>query len=189
MAALAETQVVEGSQPDPVLMACCKCGTSTSPGESGARVKRNELTCARCTSVYQMLYRHLGGTPEGIVSMDAASQKAFFKDAGQVLQTAPPNGRWPLVKSILVKSITYFRTTQIRTRVTEEFLPLSVWAQRGFDAKLVEEKGQKGENQAHLILAFFYDSWSSGKFGGFAFQSLLAQLVGVRSLGMSTRLL
>ena len=155
MASLNKTQLVEGSQPEPLMMACSKCGTSTNPGESGSRVKSNELTCSNCTSVYQMLYRHLGGTPEGIVKMDAASQKAFFKEAGSVIQTAPRNGRWSLVKSSLVKSITHYRTTQIRTRVTEEFLPLSVWAQRGFDAKLVETKGQKGENEARLRLFFF----------------------------------
>ena len=155
MAEFEHTQVVEGSQAEPLMMACYKCGTSTDPAAPGVRVKRNELTCSSCTSIYQMLYRHLGGTPEGIVKMDAASQKAFFKEAGSVIQTAPRNGRWSLVKSSLVKSITHYRTTQIRTRVTEEFLPLSVWSQRGFDAKLVETKGQKGENEAHLTGTHF----------------------------------
>jgi len=188
MASLNKTQLVEGSQPEPLMMACSKCGTSTNPGESGSRVKSNELTCSNCTSVYQMLYRHLGGTPEGIVKMDAASQKAFFKEAGSVIQTAPRNGRWSLVKSSLVKSITHYRTTQIRTRVTEEFLPLSVWAQRGFDAKLVETKGQKGENEARLRLFFLgVLKWEVLFF--FPLKVWLAKFLGCRSLVMSTLLL
>ncbi|CAK8992873.1 Uncharacterized protein SCF082_LOCUS3253, partial [Durusdinium trenchii] len=131
---------------DPVPIECLKCGVQTSALESGVVIKLNGIQCPRCASVYQMMYRHMGGIPEGVSSMTAEQQKTFFKSSGSLLASAPKNGRWAMVKSALVKEMVAFRTSQVTRRVSEDYLPLSVWEKRGFDSSQIKAQGRKKDD-------------------------------------------
>ena len=137
---------------DPVPIECLKCGVQTSALESGVVIKLNGIQCPRCASVYQMMYRHMGGIPEGVSSMTAEQQKTFFKSSGSLLASAPKNGRWAMVKSALVKEMVAFRTSQVTRRVSEDYLPLSVWEKRGFDSSQIKAQGRKKDD---LVTCFF----------------------------------
>ena len=142
---LPDTQVVPqdpaGDNPS-----CQKCGQSVDTEAPGIVIKHGDITCGKCQSIYQMVYRHLGGMPDGVKHLSAQQQMEFFKNTGALLQSCPKNGRWSLVKSSIVGQMITMRTEQVRSRVSEEFLPLSVWKARGFDTQLIEAKGTTQEH-------------------------------------------
>ena len=124
--------------------ACLKCGQQCCL-KTKAVQKGGGLHCNLCKSVYQMMYRHLGGTPDSLPHMSSEEQKVFFREASQVVKTGPKNGRWSMVRTKLTASLVHFRTEQTRTRITHEYLPLSVWQTRGFDVELVRTNGESRE--------------------------------------------
>lgn len=143
--AVPETQVVPedsagGAHP------CLKCGQPVDMDAQGIVIKHGEITCSKCQSIYQMVYRHLGGLPDGVKHLSAERQMEFFKNTGALLQTCPKNGRWSLVKSSIVGQMISMRTEQVRCRISQEFLPMSVWQARGFDTELIEAKGTSKED-------------------------------------------
>ena len=129
--------------PDETL--CVKCGMAEPEG-LGNVCKSSGVQCKLCTSVYQLLYRHLGSMPAALQSLSATQQKEFFKQSGSLLQSAPKNGRWSLVKGAMVKEITSYREELTKSHVEMEYVPLSVWAQRGFDTALIQANGQQKED-------------------------------------------
>lgn len=131
--------------PDSDQMPCLKCGSDTSIVDGGV-LKGNGLHCRECHNIYQCLYRHLGGIPPGLTAMTAQEQATFFKNTSQALKSTPRNGRWSLIKSNLVMEMIHFRQKQSRVRVQKEYLPLSVWACRGFDTTEIKAKGHKVDN-------------------------------------------
>ena len=104
---------------------CVKCGM-VAPEGSGNVLKSSGVQCKLCTSVYQLLYRHLGSMPPALQPLSATQQKEFFKQSGSLLQSAPKNGRWSLVKGAMVKEIASYREEIRKDHVEMEYVPLSV---------------------------------------------------------------
>ena len=140
-------QSIAETQPDDTVFPCIKCGLDCSAKDS-AVLRGANWQCKSCTNVYQILYRHMGGLPESWNNMTPESQVQFFKHAGSAIKCAPKNGRWSHVRSSLVSQMTHFHTEQRRIRCNREFLPLSVWATRGFDTKRIEANGEMREDKA-----------------------------------------
>ena len=127
---------------------CLKCESTTTLAQ-GAVQKANGLLCRECANIYQMLYRHLGGMPPTLQTMNVADQKAFFKRAqADLLQVVSKNARWSMVRSALLSEMVRYQKEQTIHRVSREYLPLSVWQARGFDVKLIEQKGSKMDHEA-----------------------------------------
>ncbi|CAL1145392.1 unnamed protein product [Cladocopium goreaui] len=139
-------QSIAETQPDDTVFPCIKCGLDCSAKDS-AVLRGANWQCKSCTNVYQILYRHMGGLPESWNNMTPESQVQFFKHAGSAIKCAPKNGRWSHVRSSLVSQMTHFHTEQRRIRCNREFLPLSVWATRGFDTKRIEANGEMREDK------------------------------------------
>ena len=140
-------QSIAETQPDDTVFPCIKCGLDCSAKDS-AVLRGANWQCKSCTNVYQILYRHMGGLPESWNNMTPESQVQFFKHAGSAIKCAPKNGRWSHVRSSLVSQMTHFHREQRRIRCNREFLPLSVWATRGFDTKRIEANGEMREDKA-----------------------------------------
>lgn len=121
---------------------CVKCKMTCHFSE-GASKKGCGVQCRNCTNIYQIMYRHLGGMPDSWNGISPEDQSKFFKSTGSLIKSAGKNARWSLVKSALVTQLVEFHTQQQRTRISQEFLPLSVWKTRGFDCDKIQEKGQK----------------------------------------------
>ena len=127
---------------------CLKCEATTTLAQ-GAVQKPNGLYCRVCANVYQMLYRHLGGMPPTLQAMSAQDQASFFKRAQtDLLQAVSKNARWSMVRSALLSEMVRYQKEQTIHRVSREFLPLSVWEQRGFDTKKIQEKGTRMDHEA-----------------------------------------
>lgn len=136
-------QEAEETQVDPTTpVACVKCGVDCTL-DSGAIVKSGSLQCKWCTNIYQIMYRHIGGVPDGWNDLDAEDQKKFFKSSQEKLKAIGKNGRWACVKGALTTQLTHYHTEQTRTRINFEYLPLSVWKQRGFSTDDIVAKGEK----------------------------------------------
>lgn len=143
--------------PEGGLVSCVKCGQSFSASAPGTVLKHGQAQCPCCVSIYQMLYRHLGGVPPSFQTLPVEAQKKFFKSCGESLRTAPKNGRWSLVRTGIKRELVSYRESLVTTRVTQEFLPLSVWKTRGFDEQLIQEKGkcQKDEVASLTFISYF----------------------------------
>ena len=155
MAADAEAQTVpatpEGEVPDASTVPCIKCSQPASM-EDGGVMRGYGVQCRQCTNLYQILYRHLGGLPPTLQSMSAKEQMEFFKGGSEMLKTCPKNGRWAMMRSHLVSSMTRFKTEQVKTTVRREYLPLSVWEARGFDIEKSQRHGQKQSNEVPCFM-------------------------------------
>lgn len=144
----AETQVVPTENGDDQVAEVFPCSKWGNPcfDQPGSIEKAGTWTCASCTNIYQMIYRHLGGSEGTLQSLSAKKQKEFFKNNAALIAAVPRNGRWALVKAGLIKEVATFRTQQMTVRVSSEFKPLSVWAKEGYDVSKIESKGEKREN-------------------------------------------
>lgn len=127
----------------PVLHPCCKCGSGCSAADGAILRGQSSLQCKSCTNLYQVLYRHCGGLPPSFQGMQPQQQQDFFKNTGKKVQACPKNGRWSLIRASLISSVVEYHTNQVTTSVTQEFVPLSVWATRGFSTDDIKARGQK----------------------------------------------
>lgn len=124
---------------------CIKCDRSVDPSDvvsKGYGIQRRS-----CCNLYQVLYRHMGGLPPTIVSMSAKAQAEFFRKMSDQVKNAPKNARWKLIRAGLVTSMTSWHQEQTKLSVVKEYLPLSVWQQRGFDIEKIQLHGEKQEDR------------------------------------------
>ncbi|CAL1151112.1 unnamed protein product, partial [Cladocopium goreaui] len=120
---------------------CVKCGCPTDDFDS------HSLQCRQCWNVHQILYRHLGGAPSTLQSLQPDEQKKFFKDVGSKMKITPKNGRWALVRAAMVKSITHYRKEERVNSVKRKFLPLSVLEKKGYDVDAIKAHGDRREDE------------------------------------------
>jgi len=125
---------------------CVKCGCPTDDFDS------HSLQCRQCWNVHQILYRHLGGAPSTLQSLQPDEQKKFFKDVGSKMKITPKNGRWALVRAAMVKSITHYRKEERVTSVKRKFLPLSVLEKKGYDVDAIKAHGDRREDEAPEVV-------------------------------------
>ena len=151
--AVVETEKDDGAKA-PETAKCIKCGCPTADFDS------HSLQCRQCWNVNQMLYRHLGGAPPALQSMQPEEQKRFFKDMGGQLKLTPKNGRWALVRAAMVKTISHFRKEERVKSVKREYLPLTVLEKKGFDVDAIKAHGDKREDEVpelmHKIYIYIY---------------------------------
>eukprot|EP00438_Fugacium_kawagutii_P004425 Skav225799 [mRNA] locus=scaffold4213:15552:16004:+ [translate_table: standard] len=132
-------QLVASSE-GPEVLTCYKCG---GPAEDGI-AKGNGQVCKNCNNIYQLMYRHLGGIPASLQALDPKAQCAFFRKSSEALKAVPKGGRWALLRSSLITSVVHYNEQEeFRSKVSKEYLPLSVWKTRGFDTDAVVAHGEK----------------------------------------------
>jgi hypothetical protein len=140
---MAETgAMVEASQEQDLAVTvdkvpCSKCGSAIQDFDS------NSGQCRQCWNVHQIMYRHLGGAPPGLQSMQPDEQKSFFKDVGSQVKVTPKNARWALVRAAMIKSITHYKKEQQLDRVQRKYLPLGVLEKKGYDVDAIVRHGDK----------------------------------------------
>ena len=152
MASMPDTQVSQWEEEKP----CLKCGQTTSLS-AGATDKTCGLMCKYCINVYQMLYRHVGGLPPSLNAMSPSAQAEFFRKSKEMIQTVGTNARWSMVKAALVNEVTRFKTEQFTHSVERPFLPLSVWAAKGFNTDDIQKNGEKRDNEVAGLRFSFRD--------------------------------
>ena len=148
---MASTEALVGTEEGdgaklPEKATCVKCGCPNDDFES------HSLQCRQCWNVHQILYRHLGGAPSSLQSMQPDEQKKFFKDVGGQMKITPKNGRWALVRAAMVKCMTHYRKEERVNSVKRKYLPLSVLERKGYDLDAIKAHGDRREDEvAELV--------------------------------------
>ena len=129
---------------------CKTCGTSCQPYKMRCRGKSAESwECLNCGTKSTKLRRVFGKWPIGeFDEMAKDDQEAFFNDISGMTQGQ-------LQKFCERK----FTKTESHGKFYEEkgqFLPLSVWATRGFNVEDIETKSLQENKQLHSILGMTY---------------------------------
>ena len=113
---------------------------------------KSSLICRSCNASTTMLSRHLGKWPvQDFTLLPQDSQIAFWRKCSDVIQQ---NGRldYQHLRANLSMSLVQREVETTDVRWTEDFLPLSVWVAKGFDADLVK----KGEKETNPVLGETY---------------------------------
>ena len=80
--------------------------------------------------------RNLGGTPDEIKSMSTEEVQGFFRSLHQKKPATGPL-QWQTVKAELIHTVVTKQVSSTKEQLTGEWLPLSVWVSRGWDAETV----------------------------------------------------
>lgn len=115
---------------------CVLCGWKFTP-EQGRQHGR-KFTCTPCASANRQLRRHLGEGPEQVCGFDQEDAQEFYR-ALQQKKTSGPLA-WKTVRATLLTSAVTRHFTRAKSLLTGEYLPLSVWTSRGWDADVVEKQ-------------------------------------------------
>ena len=109
---------------------------------------KSSLICRSCNASTTMLSRHLGSWPvKDFTLLPQDAQISFWRKCSDVIQQ---NGRldYQHLRANLSLSLVQREVETTAVRWTEDFLPLSVWVAKGFDADLVK----KGEKETNPVL-------------------------------------
>ena len=155
-----DMHVQQKSESDENILRCIKCcSTDVDPfqgkvlGKTKAELADCKFVCRCCNNVSTMVTRHVGrlsNIPE-LAEMSADEMKDFWLKAGK----PPMGGRltWNHVKRCLEDSLTISVTRRESAKIDGTFLPLDVWAAKGFN--IVDIKA-RGVYQRHPILGDTY---------------------------------
>jgi len=111
----------------------------------GKQSSLQKFICHTCNCVTTMVYKHLSvaqldESGLGFVEMSESDVASFYQEAAKA---AEGGLKWQTIRDVMVKTFTDKRISQLKVAVAEEELPLSVWASRGYDTKMIELYGNK----------------------------------------------
>jgi hypothetical protein len=135
---------------------CIKCGTECDPFRSQIKTKRSESTVARwicntCNTRLASLSRSFGRwpTPE-FQELSESEQMSFWKTI------AMPGVSLKHMKSMLLEQIVKSRTDKVEASIHGSWLPLSVYAAKGYNVDDIK-KNCTGDNvKEHPMLGTTY---------------------------------
>lgn len=121
----------------------------------GKQSSSPRFICHTCNCVTTMVYKHLSvaqleESGLGFVEMSDDDVASFYKDASKA---AEGGLKWQTIRDVMLKAFTDKRVASLKVAVAEEELPLSVWATRGYDTKMIE---QYGKQVAHPVFPDVY---------------------------------
>eukprot|EP00438_Fugacium_kawagutii_P014343 Skav202492 [mRNA] locus=scaffold32:15236:16621:+ [translate_table: standard] len=134
---------------------CRKCGMVTTVDRVVNKSKgepRNHVVCKGCNASTTMLSRRLGAWPvPAFQNLSQEQQISFWKSCNEVIQR---QGKldYASIRALLAMKLEERQLEVAKSKFTSEFLPVSVWVQRGFDADDVK----KGECEQHPMLGPTY---------------------------------
>ena len=118
-------------------LVCVLCGL-LYPATGHGRVHGQRFTCLTCAAADHQLRRGLG-TKCDLQTLEPEEQRKFFQRLHK--EKAAQGGAalpWVTVRAQLVTTLTTKQVTSNESKVKTESLPLSVWLQRGWEARIVE---------------------------------------------------
>lgn len=126
---------------------CVLCGWKFTP-EQG-RLHGRKFTCTQCGSANRQLRRHLGEGPEQVCGFDQEDAQEFYRALQQKKSPSGPLG-WKTVRATLLTCAVTRHITRAKSLLTGEYLPLSVWTSRGWDADVVEKQEKEWRDDLGL---------------------------------------
>ena len=130
---------------------CSRCNQAVDPGS--AQIRGNKWTCNSCNSRIAMLYRTFGRWPiDEFSEFSNDEQVAFFQklrsEVGVLCRAQ--------MKNLVMNQVAKRRVDNNRQHLSGDFLPLSAWAQKGFDVSLIESLTEDADVMEHPVLGKCY---------------------------------
>ena len=127
---------------------CTACGMAVDPVAPGTRLmskKQQSYRCGRCNTMSVSLHRTFGQWPlPQFRELSKTEQQDFFRSAGSDSKSLESAVHHLLSRRLVERS---------HSQTTGKFLPLSVWAQKGYDPAVIERDGQM---EMHPVLGPTY---------------------------------
>ena len=149
---LAQPQGVEGMgwkeldlQSSGTTAYCTSCGLvaqeTTLVKEAVRRKGHQRLRCVHCQCVTNMLYKRMDMAAIGFKDMPEDQVKKFFQEAGK-MKTSSGQLEWRKIRGLLEESMASSEIRRQTTSLQGKFHPLSVWASKGYDCAMIEQKAE-----------------------------------------------
>ena len=125
---------------------CAKCKYPVDPFRAVHKNKsKARYICKGCNNISTMLTRRLQWPLDQYKDLSASEQVEFWRNCKQ---TASDDEcfQYGKIRGCVISSLTVNKIHQEEAKVTEEFLPLSVWESRGFPAAVIQAKGKTEVN-------------------------------------------
>ena len=152
---------------DALTVWCMHCGDACDALKCRLRSKTKELwRCQRCSSKITMLHRGFGcWPPPEFAGLNDNEQHAFYKSVKDIGY-----------KEMIIKANSVITKHQSHEQFFErggEFLPLSVWASKGYDPEIIRTKTKPENKSSHEVLGDVYRVaiLATGERGSKGFQS------------------
>ena len=135
---------------DTLFPSCRSCGDKVDPVTKGVRyfVKTQMFQCPRCN------VRHVG-----IITIFGSTKFEEFQgiseeEKHQLFRSLPNNvaGMRQILRNFIIKRRIEIR----RNSIVGKFLPLAVWAAKGYDADAIERSATKEDVEDHPVLGLTY---------------------------------
>ena len=118
-------------------------------GHKRIKTKSGEVyTCSKCNSKNVILHNQFGQWP-------IEEFRGFTEEQQQNFYANTENDKWSL-KLHLTDMMTKRLTEQKTSALVGKFLPLSVWAKKGWGPKQIEEGAQEDDKEWHAQAGWTY---------------------------------
>ena len=141
----------------------CKKPVDAHPSTVVRKKGHANFSCKSCHAVVTMLYKHSDMRKVGFRDLTPEQQTDFFLKAGQIREEMGGLS-WEKVKGLLQDSLTTTEVHRKTVGVRGKFLPLEVWASKGYNVDKIKEKGEKQPSDMLLVglnhILWFSDSFT-----------------------------
>ena len=110
------------------------------------------LICDRCNRAATMLSRHVSWPPAEWSSLSDSDIVSFWQHCGEIQEG--DKLEWKKLRVVLISSLTKAVLHEKRSQIAEEgsFLPLSRYAQQGFDPDVIQANTEEHNKMWHPVL-------------------------------------
>lgn len=135
---------------------CQKCGELVEATSAKAVRKKAhvQLTCKACHNLVTMLYKNWDLKKLGSREMSDSDTKDFYLKCKESLGTGGKFDK-SKIKVLLQQKLTEREVASTERAIKGKFLPLSVYASKGFDTGPIKRKAEKQESDLSLVKTKF----------------------------------
>lgn len=130
---------------------CQKCQLPVEPDQVVPKNNGKNIWCKVCNAATTMLSRNMKWPMPGFPALEPQRQIAFWQQCGQIVKEQG-HLSYARLRASLCMQLTEKKMEVNATKFSSEFLPLSVWEARGFEA----DKVLQGLQETHPILGTTY---------------------------------
>ena len=124
----------------------CGCPAETIPGKVVRKKSHTAVQCKNCHNVTTLLYRNYDMKALAFREMPKADLQDFFQRAKEAMDSSGKKLDAGKIKTLLTTKMTEVAKNEKETAVLGDYLPLSVYAKRGYDTTNIEAKAEKLES-------------------------------------------
>ncbi|CAL1142417.1 unnamed protein product [Cladocopium goreaui] len=121
----------------------CKAHVDPAPEKLVFKKGHHQWQCRTCHNVTTLLYKRMDmKNLQGWKDLSEAQVQRFYQEAGKCLALGQ-RSCFGKIQGCLIDCVTQSEVHRQETNVKGEFLPLSVWASKGYNTEAIEAKAEK----------------------------------------------